>query len=585
MHDDIMRTIAAAGNKFGLSAGQFACLVACASVSFVVCCAFLLPAVQDSLLMLGDLLVQRPLVRPKWHGRFFAIGAFGILLHCVFFFLMFFYQEGLRKENTDARAHIFVVVFALACVCIIMFRANWTFGDDWEYLTTTAVGKYVSPSFITNMGIGRFYPLGHIHYNIPLFFFRLFGQESGLPVEAHFATIAVCYVATILCLYVLFIKIEPVEYVRHKILTAAAACAFVLSKTFSDIYMRLVYAETQVVMLFSVFLLMYYMALETDNIKYYIMAGITAVYASYCKEPVFGVFWIIAVTNCLFKFNIASKKERCFYTALIVNGIIFLVAYYFLSFKTSPSFYNQLAIDRTGWKFFAYLFGGNPVLLLGFFVCSIRIFYILIKKERCMLYYDSTLFAGIGYIFAYMVLKLDAYYLFAPAIVLFLPSFVWWAKYLYQKKRNYFLLYCYIIMVMCTYNGIFLSSVRENLYERKICTTYFTSLLEKYNQGNIFIWYESDNRLNMNNVYVAARGWRKVFANALLNYLRKTEVHDFFTLQKDMHQIDFRKKFLFFYPVDNDQYQPMAEVLATKLAENHFTLDAVICDISVYMRQ
>jgi hypothetical protein len=93
------------------------------------------------------------------------------------------------------------------------------------------------------------------------------------------------------------------------------------------------------------------MALETDKTKYYIIAIFSAAYASYCKEPVFGVFLIIAMTNCLFKFNTASKKEKNFYASLVINGVIFLVTYYFLSFKDASVLYNQGRVDVAGGKF------------------------------------------------------------------------------------------------------------------------------------------------------------------------------------------------------------------------------------------
>ena len=207
-----MNTIAAVRKKFGLSAWQFALLVGCAAVSFAVCIALLLPVVQNALIMLGELLVQRPLNRPVWSGRFFTWGALGVILHCIIFFMFFFLGRLAKdnadkivhvfKDNADKLAHVVVAAFSIMCVFVIMFRANWACSDDVQYLSTTAIGKYFSPS--SYMGSGRFYPLGHVHYNILLFFFRLLGHESGLPVEAHYAVIAMFCVVTVLCLYIYY---------------------------------------------------------------------------------------------------------------------------------------------------------------------------------------------------------------------------------------------------------------------------------------------------------------------------------------------------------------------------------------------
>jgi hypothetical protein len=228
-----------------------------------------------------------------------------------------------------------MVVFVLLGVFAIMFQANWIFSDDHEYITTTAINKYV-PIYISG---GRFFPLGHFHYNIPLFIFRLLGINSGLPVEAHFALIALFYSLSVICLFLLFNRIEPVKGHIHPVFSGFFACTFfLLGGTFCTIFMNLPYPETQGVMLFSVFMLMYYRALETDKKRYYIAALIAAVYNSYCKEPVFGAFVVIAISNFLFKHKNQTKRESIFYTAIIVNGILFITAYYFFPLETLPDF-------------------------------------------------------------------------------------------------------------------------------------------------------------------------------------------------------------------------------------------------------
>ena len=580
-----MNTLAAVRNTFGISARECALLVGCAALSFAFCIALFLPAVQDTLVMLGERLLQRPLDRLMWSGRLSTMGVFGGILHCVFFFALF-YPESLPTAHTDKKAHKLVAAFLLVCTFVIMFRADWTFGDDYDYLTTTAVGKYYSPS--SAIFAGRFFPLGHAHYNIPLFFFRLLGYDSGLPVEAHFAVIALFYAVTVVCLYMLFNKIEPVHNVRHQMMTVFSACTFIfLAKAFSDIFMMLIYPETQVVMLFSVFMLMYYMALATDKTKYYIIAMLAAVYATYCKEPVFGVFFIIVMTNCLFKLNIASKKEKIFYAVLILNGIFFLIAYYFLSFKDAQAYYHLRYTSFVRWKFITSVFAGNPALLLGFFICFIRVFYVIVKRERCALYYDSLLFAGAGYVLAYIWLGMRGLYYFTPAIILFLPSFVYWAKYLYQKRKKYSLLYLYVIIIIYTYNGMMAHNITDILHERKESAEYFTRLLADYHQGKEFIWYERENILQGTTFYGAAavRQWRKSVANAFLNYADKTEGHDFFVVRKEADAVEFHKDILFFYPLEEDQPQPMPERLVGKLAENRFELYKNAYGVLVYTRR
>jgi hypothetical protein len=292
------------------------------------------------------------------------------------------------------------------------------------------------------------------------------------------------------------------------------------------------------------------------------------------------------MTNCLFKFNIASKKEKIFYASLIINGVIFLIVYYFLSFKNTSSFYNQY--NTGGWKFIVQIFTENKILLFCFCMCAIRMFYVIIKKERSTLYYDSILFAGTSYVFAYILLRLNFAYYFTPAIILFLPSLVYWAKYLYQKRKNYSLLF-FSVIIICyiyiNYHGIIIDNVIHNFRDRRECIKYFTCLLINYHQGKKFIWYESDNTINDDQIYIVIRRWRKIVKNIFLNYVNKTAGHDFFVLQKEVGAVEFHKDILFFYPSDNDQNQPMPERLVRKLGENHFELHKDAYGIFVYKKK
>jgi hypothetical protein len=452
-----------------------------------------------------------------------------------------------------------------------MYKANWIFSDCHEFISTTAVNKYRRNLF----GIGRFAPFKYIHFNLPLFVFRCLGINTGLSVEAHFAVISIIFMVTLFCLYFLFKRIEPVKTAyAYSIFSCFFACTFfLLGGSFSLVFLDLPYPETQVIMLFAVFMLMYYKALKTDKIQYYIVAFLSTVYSTYCKEPVFGVFSVIAFFNYLFRYDKKSNREKIFYIALIANGVLFIILYYFLSFKNASGFYNEDRVSSNAIEFLLSVLIGNPVLIIMFCFGLIRLYSIIVRKERDYLFYDGLLFAGIAYIFAFFILHLSAEYYFLPSIILFLPSLVHWMKYLLEKKRVLAITLFIVLLPFYSYNFGQTGARMMDIYrQRKEFMPYITNLLSDYNNGKEFTWYESDDRVTDNTFYIAVRDWRKHIENAFLNYLNKSEGMDFFVVEHNMDHVTMNQNVLFFYPVDNDQNQPMRNELAKILQDNNFAL-------------
>jgi len=553
--------------RFSLTRCQFYMFLGVSALWLACCLSLFAPSVRNLGISFVEAFVRHPLKHPMWHERFIAAGIMGIVLYIIFFgniFADFFLVIAGKKLD------VFVITISLIAVFVIMYKANWVFGDDHEYITTTAVNKYVPSGF----GGGRFMPFRYIEYNLPLFVFRCLGINTGLPVEAHFAIISIFYIVTVLCLYSLFYKIEPVKTagINSSINRFFSVLFFLLGSSFSLVFMSLIYPETQVIMLFSLFMLMYYKALKTDGIRYYAVAIVSAAYSTYCKEPVFGAFLIIAFINYFFRCNRKTKREKIFYMTLVANSVLFIILYYFLSFKNATGFYNEGRVSISGFKFLLSIFKGNPVLVILFCFGLIRLYSVIVRKERDFLFYDSLLFAGIGYAFAYFVLHLNGDYYYLPSIILFLPSLVHWIKYLFEKKRAFSVALFIILLPVVLYNFGRTAMEVTTLRERQEFMPYIADLLSEYNKGKEFIWYESDNRITGDTFYIAMRDWKKSIENAFINYHNKSEGIDFFIVEKNMDNISMNQNVLFFYPTDNDQNQPMQDTLVKLLQENNFTL-------------
>jgi len=538
------------------------------SVFWLICCvALLIPSTHNLIISFVEFIVNRSLDHSYWHKAFVTNGICGIILYIIFAWLFFaaFHSSKIASKTLD----IFVMTISLIFAFFIMYKAGWVLGDDHEYITSTAINKYVPT---VQFGGGRFMPFRYIEYNLPLFVFRCLGINTGLPVEAHFVVISLLYIVTVFCLYFLFRRITPIEAEgMYLVFNCFFACTFLLlSNSFSWIFLDLVFPETQVIMLFSIFMLMYYKALKTDNMRYYAIALLSAIYSTYCKEPVFGVFLIIAFANYLFRYK-KSKLEKIFYIALVANGIIFIILYYFLSYKNATRFYNEGRVSIEGFKFLMSVFRGSPILIIMFAFGLTRLYSIIVRKNREYLFYDSLLFAGIGYVFAFFVLHLNADYYFLPSIILFLPSIVYWIKYSSRNLRVFSVALFIILLIYTSNCGQTIGQIRNILQERQEFMPYMIDLFSYHNEGKEFIWYESDNNIH--------RKTDKYRENVFLNYINKSEGIDFFVVEKNMDNITMDQNMLFFYPVEN---LPMKDKLVKKLRDNNFVLYKDAYGISIY---
>ena len=68
-----------------------------------------------------------------------------------------------EKWNTVI-VYALLSLISLVYVYFILLNANWTWGDDYEFLISTAIDKIEWSLHIANRG--RFYPFGHFDYNI-----------------------------------------------------------------------------------------------------------------------------------------------------------------------------------------------------------------------------------------------------------------------------------------------------------------------------------------------------------------------------------------------------------------------------------
>jgi hypothetical protein len=156
-------------------------------------------------------------------------------------------------------------------------------------------------------------------------------------------------------------------------------------------------------------------------------------------------------------------------------------------------------------------------------------------------------------------------------------------KYLFEKKRVFAAALSIILLPLYLNNyGQTAERIKGIQWQRQEFMPYIENLLSEYNDGKEFVWYESDNRITDNTFYTDVRSWRKHVENTFLNYLNKSERIDFFVTEKNMDRITLSQNILFFYPVDNDQNQPMRDELVKILRDNNFALYKDLYGVLIY---
>jgi hypothetical protein len=142
------------------------------------------------------------------------------------------------------------------------------------------------------------------------------------------------------------------------------------------------------------------------------------------KEPISGALAIFAVTNLVFGVN--SRKDRLFYALLLINSAIHIAVYVYIAFwkSTGGDLFHYIAF-RTHKESSAFL--QTPFLIVMMCVFLLRLYFLMVKKDKGNLLSDSLLLAGVGYAVVYLIfIRINRHYLLFPAIVLSVPAIARW---------------------------------------------------------------------------------------------------------------------------------------------------------------
>ncbi|MDR0664433.1 MAG: hypothetical protein LBF86_02780 [Helicobacteraceae bacterium] len=337
----------------------------------------------------------------------------------------YFYDE--KKALFVYRSALVILILFVAY--FIMVSAGFTFNQEGRFHLPISLDDLFL--YHTPRADGRFFPLANTDYNL------LWFLPYGFSSQGFYFINLITFIATI-CAMTYLISQSDKDKIASRYINAFFLIVILLSLNRSiKAFMEIIYPERLLSLTIVIFLLLYKKAYDSDKIAWYVAALLTAIYATYQKEPMFGVFIVFA----LFSFLFAPKTRNrvAFNAALIINGAIFLLIYYWTTIKLTTSFYrideNAVTLSEH-----AALFAKTWLFIILFIFSAVRGWFITVKKDRAHLFYDATLFAACAFVCAYLILGFlnlpRAYYYYAPVAFMFAPSLICWSKYLYFNNRR-----------------------------------------------------------------------------------------------------------------------------------------------------
>lgn len=405
---------------------------------------------------------------------------------------------------------VYTLLSIITCLFVyyIILNANWIFGDDIEWLKTTAIGKIEPMSYHIGGG-GRFFPLGHYDFNILTF------MPWGYTPFAHYAWIAFSFIIFVIVASIYYEDIikDAISGNNNYYWLLLFIIVFLMLRVF-PVFIDLIFPERVIIVLITIFMLFYYLFWKTDRIIFGLIAIIIAVYVTYCKEPMFGTFLVISMINLGFNYKRLSKNKKLFCYLLVVNAIAFIILYYFLAFRNTTNFYSQITVSSSNNNLFFKILLSHKIFIFAFILGLIRVFQLIINKDRKYLYFDGLLFAGLAYIIALNLLFLDFSYYYLPAMLFLVPSIVYFSI-IYFNNVRFISVFMFLFVLFYIFKPI--GYIKENQEARKKTYHRISLLVDHIIIGNRILWYQ--NKATAAKETNILMDWQKNVIETYMNYI------------------------------------------------------------------
>lgn len=431
------------------------------------------------------------------------------------------------------------IITAIACFYILN-HANWLFGDDSQFIHTTAVGK-ILPVFNYIVLDGRFNPLGLIDFNILVLF------SHNNTALFHYCLSAISFIVFLIFSFLSFKKILSNQTTYSKyIIWLIVFCTLFLILRFLPLFLEIIFPERIIIVLFSLFLYLNLQFLSTEQWKYGISALIIAVYITYCKEPIFGALFVFSFTNLFWGFKQQSLKKKIFFSLLLLNSIIFISLYYFIVFQHATNFYHGGNRQMSYLELIKKALQCNKTLIIALGLFLFRLYRIIFKKDKDHLFYDSLLLAGISYAVALIILNLNFSYYYLPSVAMFFPALIYWGVYFFNIR---------LIIAVMLFSCLFCSKqaityITDNQTRRNKDYSQISQIADFVRNGYSLVWFQTDLTSQPSSFDEKIRNWEKNTLNIYLQYILKESVQ--FNMETVANEVNIKKKSIVLYSQINN---------------------------------
>ena len=304
--------------------------------------------------------------------------------------------------------------------------------DDHNLLNSLMQGAfftgYLPPHLVS---IGRFYPLVMQEFNGLTLFFKP-------SVQLFYGFMAVEFLALILILSCLLSFAA-----NNKNMQRLPLLLLLFSPGFVTAFLRLHIGERSSLILFSLFLLMYFLFQRAQNRIFYLFSGVVcANFALYVKEPGFLMLGAFGFFHLALGWKTIPTRQKIFDGLLVGSSIAFVAVYYAVVFRhqggvlygdTPYSFLFTMSKNL-----FEYMITDPFLVLVGSGLLGVRTYVVLTKRERPEPVFDAMLIAGFIYILAFGKLNIFAYHYLLPAYAFSTAAILYYlvTKGLSEAKSN-----------------------------------------------------------------------------------------------------------------------------------------------------
>ena len=411
-------------------------------------------------------------------------------------------------------------VFAIYLFCLVFFiiyKAQWTYGDDHQFLVSTAIGKPI-PSWVgTQPAIGRFWPLGLVDYNLLLW------VPADFKCVAHFVLSALSFVL----FAVLAFGGVMVTLKKHTLAVrvwVAVLTSIMLTASGYYVFMYLVFAERVMMVLIEATAILFFLLYKTDKWEYAAGGLICAAYLVFCKEIMFGALAALAGFMLIMDKKATCTQKITWYLLLAIAGI-YICIYLCFIYPRIEHVYNderpKFEIFPIVWQMMLHLKMWFAALL----VALIRCYAIIVKKDREHLLYDAFLFAGFVYMSAIAILRFVDDYYYYPALAFVAIPTAYFLVYYFKEWGSIATLTLICCLSCYSLNAV----IRAQLNHRLITYPMMQHYYQLHRAGYTLVWDEKE-----------LEGWDKTLCD-YHKFIHKTWINYFYGLSGTPMSFDFEQ--------------------------------------------